>query len=74
MEDFIISIHKCISLGTSGTFGTSDLPEKSDRQKSTKIPKNIHNLPVTTDEVFSCKTSVLHQWSYTRFSFLFYTF
>lgn len=56
MEDFIISIHKCISLGTSGTFDTSDLPEKGDRQKSAKIPKNIHNLPVTSDQVFSCKS------------------
>lgn len=56
MEDFIISIHKCISLGTSGTFNTSDLPEKGDRQKSAKISKNIHNLPVTSDQAFPART------------------
>lgn len=49
MENFIISIHKCISLGTSGTFDTSDLPERGERHKSAKIPKNIPTLPVTSD-------------------------
>lgn len=53
MEVFIISIHKCISLVTSETFDSSDLPERGDRQKSAKIPQNIHNLPVTSDQVFS---------------------
>lgn len=72
MEDFIISIHKCISLDISGNFSISALPGKGDRQKPATIPKNIHILPVISDQCFSFKFSISGVTQDPLFYFLFF--